>query len=203
MIFEIETILTILVLLVIGTSIIYSGRKKKTGKSLGLVPKGNLVPETSNNVPRNSKKKKNLKKNINISTTEKGKELEIEFAKYMKKHLGYSDVRLGKKVVGLDAKNTDIDILGLKKELVGKHTRKRWTWVECKNYQSNVGIKLLRDFNRDVEYYKKTKNPDYKITDVYFVASSGFTTQALNFAKENNIYCYKKDRNDFDLVEHP
>lgn len=207
MIFEIETILGLLVLILIGTGIIYSGNKKKTEKKIGLTPKSDLVPEgtvKTKTPPRKSiKKKKSVQKTTKISTTEKGRKLELEFAKYMKNHLGYSDVKLGERVVGLDDKNTDIDILGLRKEVVGKHNRIRYTWVECKNHQKKVGLPLLRVFKRDVEYYKKSKNADYNITDLYFVASSGFTPQALGFAKAQNIFCYKKGQHGFDLEENP
>jgi hypothetical protein len=86
--------------------------------------------------------------------------------------------------------------------LLGKKFDDKYTWVECKNRTKIIDLRMVRDFYNEVQDYNSSKDKKYAISKLIFVSASGFVDNALQFAVQKDIECYKLEGNKFKKIEY-
>ena len=94
-------------------------------------------------------------------------------------------------------------IMGLAGLGIGFYGKKRTrvdAWVECKNQKTNVKRHQIQKLLSSVDDVRALEDPKWKPSQVILVSGTDFDADALNFAKEFNVICYKKTDEKFEKV---
>ena len=75
---------------------------------------------------------------------------------------------------------------------LAKENEYEHTWVECKNHQKQIDKKLFLLLNANVKDYHNSKDGKFEFKHKILARKSGFTKNAIPFAKEYNIISYDK-----------
>ena len=84
---------------------------------------------------------------------------------------------------------------------LGKRRATRFAWVECKDTISNVKRAQIQKLISSVKDVRDSEDAKWKPDVVIMVAGSDFDADALNFAREDNIVCYRRSGDFFEEVE--
>ena len=93
-----------------------------------------------------------------------------------------------------------LGVVGALLGLCGKSKTKVHAWVECKNQKSNVKrhqVQKLISSVRDVRALEESK---WQPKRVLLVSGTDFDADALNFAREYGVTCYRRKPEGFELV---
>jgi len=86
-----------------------------------------------------------------------------------------------------------VGTMGLIIGYLGSHKQSTYSWVECKNLNTNVKrdhIFKLKSSVKDVRNERKSKK--WHPNTVIMVSGSGFDSDALHFARAHKMICYKQ-----------
>jgi len=84
---------------------------------------------------------------------------------------------------------------------LGKRRATRFAWVECKDTKSNVKRAQIQKLISSVQDVRDSEDAKWKPDVVIMVAGSDFDADALNFARETDIVCYRRSGDFFEEVE--
>lgn len=90
-----------------------------------------------------------------------------------------------------------IEVAGMIYVAINRRLGDKFTWVECKNWKTNIPIKEVSELYRKVQDNNASKDRRFKIDKLLFVANKGFVNVAEDFAREHNIACYVRQDNSF------
>ena len=91
-------------------------------------------------------------------------------------------------------------VVGLLLGLYGRSKTKVHAWVECKNQKSNVKRHQIQKLISSVEDVRALEEPKWQPKRVLFVSGTDFDADALNFAREYAVTCYRRKPEGFELV---
>lgn len=86
--------------------------------------------------------------------------------------------------------------------IIGKKKSRQYTWVECKDRTKTTDIRMVRDFYNSVQDFNNSKDKKYSISKMIFVSASGFVDNALQFASDKRIECYRLIDNSFQKIKY-
>jgi len=93
-----------------------------------------------------------------------------------------------------------LGIFGLILGLLGRSKTKVHAWVECKNQKSNVKRHQIQKLISSVKDVRDLEEPKWQPKRVLFVSGTDFDADALNFAREYGVTCYRRKPEGFELV---
>ncbi len=81
--------------------------------------------------------------------------------------------------------------------LIGRSYSDKYTWVECKNWKTNISLDKVRELYSKVTDNNESKDRKFKVDKMLFVARKGFVNVAQDYADEHNITCFIKQDKSF------
>jgi len=105
------------------------------------------------------------------------------------------------RAVSPDQADNALGILGLGGLILGLWGRSKTkvhTWVECKNQKSNVKRHQIQKLISSVEDVRALDEPKWRPKNVLLVAATDFDPDALNFAREYQVICYRRSDDGFE-----
>jgi hypothetical protein len=93
-----------------------------------------------------------------------------------------------------------LGFVGLIGGLWGRSRTKVHAWVECKDQTANVKRHQIQKLISSVEDVRALEEPKWQPKRVFLVSGTDFDPDALNFAREYEVMCYRRTRDGFELV---
>ena len=93
-----------------------------------------------------------------------------------------------------------IGVAGFAIGLYGKKKSKIDVWVECKNQKTNVKRHQIQKLISSVQDVRDLEEHKWNPKEVIMVSGTDFDADALNFAKEYDVSCYRKTETGFEEV---
>jgi len=90
--------------------------------------------------------------------------------------------------------------LALVLSYVGKRRSIIYAWVECKDTKSNIKRAQVQKLISSAEDVRQNKDAKWKPTVLMMVSGSDFDADALNFADEYGIECFRRSGKGFEEV---
>ena len=93
-----------------------------------------------------------------------------------------------------------LGVIGFFLGLYGKSKTKVHAWVECKNQKPNVKRHQIQKVISSVEDVRALEEAKWQPKQVIFVSGTDFDSDALHFAREYGVTCYRRKMEVFELV---
>lgn len=84
----------------------------------------------------------------------------------------------------------------------GKRLHTESAWVECKNRKNKTGLADMKKSIDELKAHNESKDKKRRYVAHYFVSASGFTNEALAYAKDENVICYEYKQEKFEIVTY-
>lgn len=78
---------------------------------------------------------------------------------------------------------------------LGKKLSAKYAWIECKNLKTKVKRNQIFELTNKFKDYNNLKEKKWNITSLMFFSSSGYDSDAKEFAKEHKIICFEQNKN--------